>query len=244
MLKSFLQSAVLAVAMFAASADGAVVINQILSPGDYPGGESSPGYLSQRFTDPAYTYANSVLVDDFTVTAATLDLTSITAVVDGFGFTFKSLSDVTGWEVAVYSSLNAAETNITGNVFDATLSPSAVTVSGTFANNGDNNALLTLPVNILLPAAGTYYLGIIGVNSILNNGEIAVYTGGLTGGGNSYDMSPGQSTTSTALTKDAAYEIIGGPASAVPEPSTWALISLGASLLAVALRRRVGCWMP
>ena len=236
MLKSILLGSLLLFATLAASANGAVVINQILAPSTYPGQLSSPGYSSQRFTDAnnAYTYANSVVVDDFTVTTATDDLSSISAVVDGYGFTFKSFSDLTGWEVAIYSSLSAAGNNITGDVYDTILPLSAVTLSSPFNNNGDNNALLTLPVNIQLPAAGTYYLGVIGVNAILTNGQIAVYTGGSAGGGNAYDQIPGE-MDSTAVGKDAAYEIIG-----VPEPSTWTLLGAGAgvALLGLGLRRR------
>jgi hypothetical protein len=179
------------------------------------------------------------VVDDFTVTDNTLDLSSISAVVIGFGYYFKSFADVSDWEVAIYSSLNAAHTNTTGDVFDVTVPVSSATVSGTYSANGDMNALLTLPVNLALPAAGTYYLGVIAQNSIYGNGEVGIYDEGSAGGGNAYEMNPGGMSifgdqTETPLGNDAAYEILGGPA-AVPEPSAsllLAAVGVGAAFLA------------
>ena len=223
-----------------ASAHAAVVLNQILPAASYP---EYNGFTSQRFTDAGYSYANSAVVDDFTVTGSTLDLTSISAVVTGFGYYFTSFSNVTDWEVAIYSSLTAARANVTGDVFDVTIPVSAAMVSGTYAANGDNNALLTLPVNLQLPAAGTYYLGVMAQNSIYGNGEIGIYDAGTAGGFNAYQESPGAGAnfggvTETAIGKDAAYEIIGGPAT-VPEPSSWVLLAGGIVGAACLVRRRL-----
>ena len=222
-----------------ATAHAAVVLDQILPAAAYP---EYDGYTSQRFTDAGYAYANSAVVDDFTVTGNALDLTSISAVVTGFGFYFKSFSNVANWEVAIYSSLTAARANVTGNVFDVTVPVSTATVGGTYAANGDNDALLTLPVNLQLPAAGTYYLGVMAQNSIYGNGEIGIYDGGTAGGFNAYQEDPGAGVnfggvTETAIGKDAAYEIIGGPA-AVPEPAAWAMLATGGIGAAFLARRR------
>ena len=222
------------------SAHATVVLNQILGPASYP---EYNGDASQRYTDAGYAYADCAVVDDFTVTGSTLDLSSVSAVVVGFGYYFTSFANVSNWEVAVYSSLGAAHANTTGDVLDVTVPVSAATVSGTYAANGDHNALLTLPVNLVLPAAGTYYLGIMAQNSIYTNGEVGIYDAGFAGGGNAYYVNPGGSTlfgdeTEVPLDNDAAYEIIGGPA-AVPEPCTWVMLVIaGAGGMFLAHRRR------
>ena len=239
-MKHLLRIFLLALALGAgASGQAAVVLNQILSPASYP---EYDGYASQRYTDAGYAYADCAVVDDFTVNAATLDLTRISAVVTGFGYYFKSFSNVSSWEVAIYSSLSAAQTNTAGDVFDITVPVSSATVGGIYSANGDNDALLTLPVNLVLPKAGTYYLAVIAQNSIAGNGEVGIYDGGTAGGFNAHELDPGAGAnyggqTDTPIGADAAYEIIGGPA-AVPEPSAWVMLIMGNVGAVYMIRRR------
>ena len=239
-MKSFLRLLVAVLGGSAcAASQGTVVINQIYDPAIYPGGLASVGHTSQQYTEASYAYADTAVVDDFTVSAATLDLTSISAVVQGFGNTFQSFANVSGWEIAIYSSLQAADANVTGNVFDKVYATGAATITSPFSVNGDTNGLLTLPVNILLPAAGKYYLAVRGVNSITTNGQIAIYAEGSAGNSNAYQFDPGEAgmfggEPATALGEDAAYEISG-----VPEPSSWALLAAGGAAVALLVRRRL-----
>ena len=224
------------------SAHASIVLDQIYAPSTYPRANGDPTLAgkSGHFTEPEYQSFSTSVVDDFTVSATTLDLTSVSAVILAQGGTFTTFGAIPGWEVAVYSSLGAAKTSLTGDVADVFVPASSATLSTGFNNNGDNNALLTLPINIVLPAAGTYYLGILSRNPLNTTGWVDVYTFGTNGGGNAYLEAPyaNGGATSSAFAGDAAYRIIGQ--AAVPEPSTWALLGLGVTgLLGSAVRRRM-----
>ena len=218
-MKRLLLPTILALACgVVASAHAATVLDQIYAPSTYPRANGNPALAGKSgdFTEAQYRYFSTAVVDDFSVDAATLDLTSVSALLVPQGGTFTTFAAIPNWEVAVYSTLAL-----------------------NYNNNGDSNALLTLPVNILLPAAGTYYLAVLSNNPLDTTGWVDVYTVGTNGGGNAYLESPYATggPTSSASAGDAAYRIIGQPA-AVPEPATWAAATLGAALL-VLVRRRV-----
>ena len=143
-------------------------------------------------------------------------------------------------------------------MFDVTIPVSAATVSGTYAANGDNNALLTLPVNLQLPAAGTYYLGISeSGNEPINTASQLLfqgYPGGDTTAvrGAARGLNPTTESTFNSnefdTTTSGAYEIdLTSAATAdnpnapttVPEPSTWAVVGASCAALAFLRRRRV-----
>lgn len=232
-----LRPLVLVLAVCAASlARADVVLDQISPASTYPRGASSK---SGNFLEPQYNFFSAGVVDDFTVTATTLDLTNVSAVLSAQGGTFTTFSAIPGWEVAIYSSLAAAQGSLTGDVADVVVPAANATITTGFNQNGDNNALLSLPINLVLPKAGTYYLGVMSRNPLDTTGWVNVYDFGSAGGGNAFSQTPGATNgvTSTALGADAAYRLV-GQAAAVPEPSTWALLSVGAGLLGAGVVRR------
>ena len=211
---------------------------------------SANSYASDNFTSAT---TSSVLVDDFTAPASALDITNVTATVTGFGATFVSLKNVTGWEVSIYTGPFTATTPIAGN-YGATVAPGGVTLTTPYDTSA-NSGLVSIPVNIVLPAAGKYYVSVEALNSITTNGEVAVYStaaaifGGTpapfpSGSENDFEFTPGATggflnPLTTAENGDAAYQITAQP-TAVPEPSIWALLGSGALAVAVGAARRYG----
>ena len=233
-----LRSSILLLALGAASVVRAdVVLDQIAAANTYPRGASSK---SGHFLEPQYNYFSAAVVDDFTVSVTTLDLTSVSTILEAEGGTFQSFGDIPGWEVAVYSSLAAAQNSLTGDVADVVVPAASATFTPGSNLNGDSNVLISLPINLVLPAAGTYYLGVMSRNPLDSTGWVNVYVFGNAGGGNAFSEAPGATNgvTSTALGADAAYRLIGQAAPA-PEPSTWALLLSGSGLLWLVSRRRI-----
>ena len=205
---------------------------------------SANSYASNHYTDVPG--SSSVLVDDFTANATSLDITNVSAAVMGFGGTFKSLANVTGWEVAIFTTVPVATTSISGN-YNATVPASGVILTTPYDTSA-SSALVSIPVNIALPAAGTYYIAVEADNSLSANGEVAVYStqkGFLgtpapfpAGGENDFDFNPNPGlfgSVITGETGDAAYRV-----SAVPEPSSWALLGAGALAAVIGVRCRQG----
>ena len=207
---------------------------------------SASSFASNHYTDvPA---SSSVLVDDFIAPGSALTITNVTAAIMGFGGTFKSLANVTGWEVAIFTSVPTAATSISGN-YNATVPASGVTLTTPYDTTA-SSGLVSIPVNITLPAAGTYYIAVEADNSLSANGEVAVYStqkGFLgtpapfpAGGENDFDFNPNPGlfgSVITGETGDAAYRIT-AQAAAIPEPSTWALLGLGTLAGALVVRQR------
>ena len=186
-----LRPAILALALAVCAASLAradVVLDQISPANTYPRGASSK---SGHFLEPQYNFFSAVVVDDFTVSAATLDLTNVSTILEAEGGTFTTFGAIPGWEVAVYSSLTAAQGNLTGDVADVVVPAASATLTPGFNLDGDSNVLLSLPINLVLPAAGTYYLGVMSRNPLDSTGWVNVYDFGTASGGNAYSQAPG-----------------------------------------------------
>ena len=204
------------------------VLDQIGSSGSAFTGASA--YTSQSFDDDP-TFSLSA-VDDFSV-GSFLALTNVTAATEGFnGFT--SYGNVTGYEVNIYSSLAAANDSLDGDVAHLLVDSADATVTTSFSGDADS-ALVSLPVSILLPGTGTFYLSVLADLDFGAGGQLGVYgstglPGIVPGGSDAYAENPGGDLglpgNESALGTDLAYRIT---ADAVPEPSTGTLM-LGAGV--------------
>ena len=237
-MKSSLLTLTLALGVATAcfSRAGAVtVLDQIGSSGSAFTGSNA--YTSQSFDDDP-TFSLSA-VDDFSVSSI-LDLINVTAATEGFnGFT--SYGNVTGYEVNIYSSLTAANGSLNGDVAHVFVDPAEATVTTSFSGDA-NSALVSLPVSILLPRTGIFYLSVIADLDFGDGGQLGVYgstglPGVVPGGSNAHAENPGGDLglpgNESALGADLAYRVT---ADAVPEPSACALM-LGTGALLVGVLR-------
>ena len=176
-------------------------------------------------------------MDDFLAPASLLRLTNVSVVMVG-GSSSNGPVDAQGWEVNIYSSIAALENSFTGDVAHVVLPASAATVTGSLNNpyNTDAySALVSLPVNITLPSAGKYYVGVIPEMRFLPESMTYYSTSNVPGftpaGNNAYEESTFDGLSGPS--GDLPYRVV-----AAPEPSAAALIFTAAALLGGTIRRR------
>ncbi len=211
------------------------IVDQIGSSGTFFTGRNA--YTSQVFDDfPTFSIS---AVDDFSVSSI-FNLTNVTAAMEGSNG-FSSYGNITGYEVNIYSSLAAAKASLNGDIAHALISPASATVTTSFSGDLDS-ALVSLPVSILLPRTGTFYLSVLADLNFDAGGQLGIYgstglTGSNPGGANGHQENPGSGFglpgNESAINADLAYRIT---ANAVPEPSAYAMM-VGAGLLLLGLRR-------
>jgi hypothetical protein len=205
------------------SAAGAVVMDQIGQVNAYGYGVSPT--ISQIFTD--FTGYDCMGIDDFTVSGSELRITHVSALVQAGGG-FAGFQNVTGYQLSIFSSPAEAAASLTGNVANLLL------VAGSGASvtqiNGGDVGLVDLVVDILLPAAGTYWVGISPVAADYLAGRFYLQYDGTQGAAtpgndNGRFASPDDgfgTGTMLPMTVDFAYAV-----TAVPEPAASLLGILG-----------------
>ena len=134
------------------SSEGAVVMDQIGDANTYVFVGSTP---SQQFTDiPSW---DCMVIDDFTVGASELQVTRVSCLLWA-QFGFDKFQDVLGYQLSVFSAPGMAATNLLGDV------GSLIVIAGSGASvtqvSGSDYGLVSLNVNLSLPAAGTYWVGV------------------------------------------------------------------------------------
>jgi hypothetical protein len=231
-MKALLASAALAMIAFAVPASAQAVWNQI------PATDPTSTVVSQDF-ESAYNAYDDIVVDDFTLGSST-QLTSFDALLLGFNGGQSHIGNVTNFTINIYSSLAAATSNLTGDIFSYTAPSGAVTITSPFSTD---TKLVHIPFLTTL-AAGHYYIGLTSQLNFKSFGEMGVATYGT---GDGYMVNPGGGfgSTPTLLSSmgaggNAAYRLNSATAatSAVPEPATWGMMVVGVGMLGGVLRNQ------
>jgi hypothetical protein len=241
-IRLFVVGAFLAVASVS-SAD--IVLNQL----DFTQATQHGIQASQDF-EAANDAFDIMVIDDFTVTASQLNVINVEMMMTGFGgFVAPSYTDgtVTGYHVEFFTSTGAAASSLTGNAGSVLVAPGAVTLnnpgfSGTYATARH----IQIPINITLPGAGTYWVGISAVMDFSPGGQLGVNTTNLVlGNQNGGQANPGgafgfpgnfrqgfEGVTGVEQ-RDAQYLV-----EAVPEPGSMIALGIGAAALLARRRRK------
>ncbi len=199
-----------------------IVMDQIGANNSYTNGLFE--YASQQF-ESAYQAYNINAIDNFTV-GSTWPLTYLSAV---FGFwNGGSLAALQGYRVEVYTSPQAAGTNLTGNAghyqVSGNLSPAVWGSDG----NGGTTYKVNIPISGITLAPGTYYLGVMGIMNFSGGGQFGIMNTTLGDGANAYQANPGNGFGSGTFFQpgfSAAYAIW------TPEPTALALLFSLAALI-------------
>ena len=216
-----------------------VVLDQIGDELIYdPSSEMSPS-ISQVQVFPEFSTFDSIVLDDFTVSAGELTLNSIEALVRA-GSGFGSFSNIEEFQLSIFTGSSPDGSTVEGNIANLLFDPGDFSVTVTQIGTTDV-ALISLSTNIVLPSAGTYWVGLAPVASnsvagtfyVLNNGQSSP---GSPGNSNGSFLNPGQGfggDSFTATSFDFAYRVT---ATAVPEPTGSSLLAIG--LVGLVFRRR------
>lgn len=166
---------------------------------------------------------------------------------------FGGFDQTSGYQVNIYSSVAAAASNLTGDVYSLTVAGSAPTFGP--ALNIDDPFGYTLPyspgstmASIAIDkvlASGTYYIGVISLNDPDVSGQESIFVASSAGSGG-YLANPGGSwgayfgpgnAWDTGAQLGYRLEGLQGVAG-VPEPASWALMIAGFGLVGTGARRR------
>lgn len=226
--------------LFASSAQAQVTLLDQIGPTS-AGQTGQVGFSSQRFEAAFAAQFDCIVGDDFVVPAGPgMTLTSVSAALVGFnGFvnTFFTDGTVQNYQVNIYSPATVAGTNLIGNV--ASFTTTGLTgVTTTFPWTADTvSGLVSIDVsaaNITL-APGTYWIGVNPRMDFATGGQLAVYESTFGGGNNNeFQAQPGNgfgggvfnSPPPGSTNPNAAYAVFATP---VPEPTSMALVGLGAA---------------
>ena len=214
-------------AVLSGSSTATIILNQIgdVDAYDFEAAGPTP---SQRFPDFA-SYDCAVL-EDFSVDSAQRRITNVSALFQAQGG-FVSFQGISGYFVDVFTDVNLAGASLTGDVINMEVYPgSGASVTQVIDPGGNNEyGLVSLDVDILLPAAGNYWISVEPVAS-LATGQFYLANSGATGAvtpgnANAEFANPAEGFANGKLSDtgaDYAYAI-----TAVPEPAVVALWAVG-----------------
>ncbi|NNC90460.1 MAG: hypothetical protein HKN82_18545 [Akkermansiaceae bacterium] len=213
----------------------AVFPGAIPDPATFDPSEAVTPNVSQIFTDfPGF---SSMSIDDLAVAATQRRIVNVTTLLRAQGG-FPSFQEVTGYQVSVFSDPAAAGAGLEGDIASVLLAPGAgVSVIPFAPAISDEYGLVSLNLDILLPTAGTYWLGVAPVAASTVAGQFFTHnspSGIPASPGNARFANPGGGFAVGPLTligAELAQEVV-----LIPEPAAGLLLIVAA--LAGFHRRR------
>lgn len=205
------------------------VLDQIGLIGSYDLNAGPGPTPSQFFTD--FSDFDCAVLEDFTVTSDALEIANVSGLFRAVGG-FRGFQNVTGYAVNIFSRPSHAATGLTGDVASLVVMAGSNAEVTEVVDAGGNHeyGLVSLEVNVLLPGAGKYWLGISPVSASAVSGQFLLMNSGgavplVSGDAGATFANPeegfGLGVTST-LSTDHAYSV-----SMVPEPDPACLAMLG-----------------
>jgi hypothetical protein len=212
------------------SSEGAVVLNQIGDVDAYLFGAAPGPTPSQIFTD--FPTCDCTLLEDFTVASTELNIIHVTALFRAQGG-YSSFQDVAGYDLNIFSAANLAATSLVGDVASQVVFAAfgAAVTQVVDAGSSEEYGLVSLAVDVALPGAGTYWLGVSPRSAVAATGQFLLMNSGASGevtpgNANAQLANPGEGLGAGAISSlnlDYAYAI-----TAIPEPAVsmlWILAS-------------------
>jgi hypothetical protein len=204
----------------------AVVFNQIGDPALYDFALLPPPTPSQIFSD--FPASNCTVLEDFTVTATQLRITQVSVLLRAQGG-FISFQDVQGYRLNFFSDVNLAATSLVGDAGSIDISPgAAVSVTQVIDPGGNHEyGLVVLNVDVPLPSAGNYWVGVspIAASTVAGQFFVQTTTHGTSGSANARLANPGEGLGAGTLSTPGNHYTYS--VTAVPEPATLAFWIIG-----------------
>ena len=190
------------------------------------------------------------VMDDFVASAIQTRILSVEVILAGFmrsGFVLDNYTNgvITNYRVEFYTSPLAAAGNLTGDAGSTIIAPGAVSVDpgGPLGWTGDLAAAahVVIPVDVILPGAGTYWVGVIAVMDLSAGGQVGITEiGPALDNQNSEQANPGGAFglpgNHLDLEVDSSFKVEGFDP--IPEPASIFALGLGAAALAARRRRK------
>ncbi len=225
-------------ATFPGSAGGAVVLNQIGDVAAYDFGVSPGPTLSQVFPD--FPDFDCTVLEDFTITGSELRISHVSALFRAQAG-FITFQDIQGYYLNFFSIPDLAATSLTGDVASIVISPGAgASVTPVADSSGTYEyGLVSLNVDIPMPSAGNYWVGLSLKSSVTTDQFLLMHSGAVgvvtPGNANGRLANPGLGLGAGALSglnRDYAYAL-----TTAPEPGS-VMLSIIAACGWLCRRRR------
>ena len=181
-------------------------------------------HASQQF-EASFAQYDIAAIDDFSFDGGTLD--SVSFVLGGWNG-YAGPEGIVGYHVNVYSSLDAAGNDLTGDMF--TMEFATATMSGDWTSDG---TYMTLDLGGAALGAGDYYLSVVPVNEFMTNGQTGMHMSYI-GGDNGYQANPGGGFGFGPLNASGANYAYALNGSAIPGPAAVCLLGIAGA----TIRRR------
>lgn len=209
------------------NSQAAVVLNQVGDVALYDFELLPPPTPSQIFTD--FPDFSCTVLEDFTVNSSGLRVIQVSVLFRAQAG-FVAFQDVQGYQLSFFSDVNLATAALTGDAGYALVPPGpAASVTQIVDLSGNHEyGLVVLDVDVVLPSAGTYWVGVSPIAASSVAGQFFVQTSnqGITGDANARLANPGLGLGAGALSTPGSHYAYA--VTAVPEPGVLSLGAFGA----------------